>query len=247
MLRLFFALFILTSLLKAEVIDLNDDQKHNFLECINTEKSLPKEGWIKSLFLYGKGFGCLEELLNRSRPDFYSLSVLEILSGTKIDSRNNSTIINNNKYSWEKQLYINPDFIKWVQNNGIISQTNDKLYALADAFYKKQRGFILSFIHAYDYITKKEDFEKELELYKQKIATGYVLRHLFDRYHHKIQKLYPNESADQITFGIGFWFRREIDGSKKDIYNLIVKLIANHEKKSDKHKDQPLQQPKLSW
>ena len=234
--------------LNAQIINLDRHNQQRYLECIRAQKTLPGSGWIKSFFLYGKGMACADALLDSKRPDFYSLSSLETLSGISVDSRSHSQIVAKNQYSWEGQLFINPNFITWLSNNGIVSDKNSALFALAHDVYLKHQAFIHSFKTAYDYITTQNDFKKELILYKKKIVTGYVLRHLFDRYEKEIKRLYPKENAHQIIFGIGFWMRREIDNSKQAVHQLLLKLINNYESDvPSKDRSEGTKTPSMKW
>jgi hypothetical protein len=237
-------LLLQTSTLLASNVD--NTQKERFFNCMKKQKAVSDKGWIKSLFLYGEGMSCIDALVFPKRPDFYSLESLEALSGLSLDTRAASKIVKTNQYSWEKQLFINPNFVQWLRNNVLIAKNNTPLFVLADKFYKRHKKLIKSFIYSYEFITMTKKMEEELKLYKEKIASGYILRHLFDRYEKAIKKLYPQASSDQIIFGIGFWLRREIDGSRDAMHKLLVDFIGHYES-SDAMTEEVVDTPKMKW
>ena len=234
-----------SSLFAVNVSTVDTFQKESFLSCMSKQEAVDAKGWLKSLFLYGKGMSCIDALVFPARPDFYSLSSLEHLSGLNIDGRAESKIVKTNQYSWEKQLFINPDFVQWLRNNILIAKDNTPLFILADAFYKKHHKLISSFAQSYEFITMTKNMQDELTLYKKKIAKGYILRHLFDRYEKVIKKLYPQANSDQVVFGIGFWLRREIDGSREVMHQLLSDFIGHHEGANTLNK--AVTSPKMKW
>ena len=216
--------------LAQSVTNLLEDQIEQLQNCMKGHA--PNQyGWMNATFLYGEGMSCFDSLLNRKRPDFYSLSALELLSGLKLDSRKFSSIIAKDRYRGGHQLYLNPAFILWLEQNFIHKDKSTPLYINTLALYKEYKDFVRSFALAYDYIMHENSFTKEFDFYKEIVKSrSDVVDYLFKKYQAGVTSRYRDvANKDAIVYGIGFWMRRTIDASKVPLKKLLDTLLKTYD------------------
>ena len=212
------------------VINLDKSQKNQLNSCLKGQAP-SNDGWMNALFLYGEGMACFDKLLDRKRPDFYSLSALEILSGLKLDSRKFSSIIAKDRYRSGKQLFLSPLFVTWLEDNFIIKDKASTMFVNYANIYKEYAAFVRSFALAYHYVNKVKSFQKEYLAYLKASKVPYqTVEYLFKRYQHDIHSRYRDvTNPDAIIYSIGFWMRRTIDKSKEPLKKLLDTLLQTYD------------------
>ena len=199
--------------------------------------------WVRDILFYSDGAICLN-FSGRREGNFYDLSGLEQAMGTTLDLRPNSSVVSGGAYSLDTQLLINPLAAKWVAENFTgLKKRSRELYEFAQNIYNKNNGVARSFVYAYDYLTQYDDYEKQLQAYKEAVADGMNMLDFLQRFKPAKDQGYDNRLDDfdgegwigyddgysRFRFAVGFWLRRGIDGSLYAFKELMEKMMQDYD------------------
>lgn len=224
---------------------LSDAAKAQLLRCFG---EIPADrSWLRDVFFYHDGMKCLSFNTYRDVSYvFYNLSLLEELSGLPLDTRPDSTIVAEDNYSSGAQLLLNPAFVKWLDVNFTqLQEKNPPLHAFAQKVYGSQKEIARSFVFAYEYLTKYDDYQKQIQLYKKEAeASEYPDMLSFlkqfrpdpQQGYDKVANDYDDEGytgfedgINRFRFAVGFWLRRGIDGTASDFKSLLASLMQEYD------------------
>lgn len=223
---------------------LSEEDKSKLFHCL---KEIPSgNGWLRELFFYNDGMACLNFAHTRTGPrSFYNLALLEQASGVPLDSRPESKIVAEDNYSIRGQLMINPELVRWLDANFTgLQEKSPLLYSLAKEAYESKKGVVRSFVFAYEYLVKYDNYQNQIYQYDE-AAWGnradmldYLKRFspAPEQGYDKTKDDYDDggntgyrDGINRFRFAVGFWLRRGIDSTADDFKNLLVKIMQEYD------------------
>ncbi|MDR2442260.1 MAG: hypothetical protein LBE31_01915 [Deltaproteobacteria bacterium] len=204
---------------------------------------------------------CFEHFETFPEPyDTYSYELnelLETISNLTLDRR--GPWQNFDPYGDTDFLHWNPDFITWVEHNLILSARNPNLpdYQVRLKLYLANRYRLLRMAYAWEYLNKYNDIEDEAKKYqeanlgpfKDEMLT-YLARFKPDprqnyddgSFNEKLEGdiEWVSASYDDEMYGfrfeVGFWLRRQLDGTALQLSSLLARTIELYDPQWDKAK-----------
>lgn len=182
-------------------------------------------------FIYGEHeheFGIKRSVLkylsqNQVVEDSSTIHLFQSLSGLLPYSDNDSTL----PFS-----YVNVRFIEWAAEN-IIPSPNQYLheYSYQQLYNGILKGFFRKLVLSHIYLERVYDFEKSSKLYLDQInkdPTG-CIDFLYEKFG-KLELIDSNKDDLANSYNdhvfIGFWLRRQMDGSKQKLKEILDKFMT---------------------
>lgn len=130
---------------------------------------------------------------------------------------------------------VNVDAVTWLSNN-IIPAPDTPINGVSaqDIYDKNLRNFFRSMKFYYDYLHNELNLDYELMLYKEMIAeedSSMAGSWLYFWYNRKDYGSEINMEVNPHQF-MGFWLRRELDGSADALHDALLKIINLYDKES---------------
>lgn len=137
--------------------------------------------------------------------------------------------------------HVNPDFVEWFAEN-MIPKAGERIgKQTAQAIYS-EIGYPIfrNLVVSHDYL-EKIGFDQAVDDYKNKVAEldhtdldPELITYLYETYTiHLAEEPLPEQYYASSCFAggtaCGFWIRRRIDGSEKNIWNLVERVVQEYD------------------
>ncbi len=178
---------------------------------------------------YGNLHGAFEEVFNLN-ADVYG--TIETLSGIKC--------FTNEDDEDAKFSHLNPKIVKWLYAQLPAKTLSVKGYACEQIYKTIFSNVIHMYVAAYYYVNFENDKDEIIKEYEKVMYTDdYNLDKLEDLYLDALPDYpdYYDGTALTAPMTIGFWVRREIDGSADELWKYLQKFMNEYDKEwFDKNK-----------
>ena len=200
--------------------------------------------WLKDFFYYSNGVECFN-LLGPDRGSFSDVRSVERTIGISLDVRPMSPsgehIGKSGPFSY---IHFNPMVTRWVAENFTnLRSTNPELFSQTQAAYNKNQNIARSFVHAYEYLTRYDNYDKQIQEYKKAAVRGDDMLTWLERFKPSPKQKYDvyfddfdgngeigyPDGYNRFRFAVGFWLRRGIDGSAHSFKTLMDTLMKEYD------------------
>ncbi|MBN1150049.1 hypothetical protein JXA84_02380 [candidate division WOR-3 bacterium] len=126
--------------------------------------------------------------------------------------------------------YYNPEIIIWGYQNLIPLPEDEFLdQTYREVYHRVFQRFFRMMTESFLYLERERNVEQEAELYREKVVLGRVDALLFleDRYKGVLEEYQVRDGYSEWTVGmaIGFWLRRNLDGTDVYLWEGLTKLM----------------------
>lgn len=181
---------------------------------------------IDGIVLYGGITDGASRVLKVKQRGFYNLSSIEKLSGHKIYKRKSNTLKNFSRF--------NPKIIRWGHQN-LVPQPGDTLYQhtyqqVYDAIFRR---FFRLMADSYLFVNHARSAKTEARAYlkamKRRRFDG--IAYLHRRYRNELSAYNVARNSTNFTpqMAIGFWIRRHVDGTDKELSTGLQKVLNTYD------------------
>ena len=196
--------------------------------------------WLNDFFFYSDAIDCFD-LAGPGKTHFFDTLSLERTIGLALEVRPKSTIEGANSLG---QTYYNPMVARWIIENFTGLKANSpELFALAQTAYDKQRYIARSFVYAYVYLTLYDNFDKQVQAYKEAANRDENMLEWLERFTPNPKQNYDiyfhdfdgdgwigyRDGYNRFRYAVGFWLRRGIDGSAHAFKTLMTDLMKEYD------------------
>ncbi len=203
--------------------ELYNDNSGNSLQYLMDGKHQFMAG-VDGIVFYGGLHRAFKKVFDLSSDAYESV---EILSGIECFSQ---TVENDNT----KFNYLNPEIVKWLYIQ--IPDKNLKIrnYTCKEIYQTIFSRLFRMHVKAYYYVNYDNNKDKIIEQYQQVMyVDDYNLNKLEDLYDGALPEFDTYRDGTNLTpaMAIGFWVRREIDGSADELWKYLKKFMRKYDKK----------------
>ena len=219
------------------------------LSCL--QKQPESMQWVKDVFFYQGGVDCFD-LIGPGKHSFYNLPIIERTIGLNLDIREGVT-----PESVNGQFFLNPLIGHWVVENftGVQAAFPD-LFAKGQSIYEKNKHIARSFVYSYIYLTRYDNFDKQVQAYKKAASEDQDMLEYLRQFMPAPEQAYDTAQYDfdisfadagypdgysRFRFAVGFWLRRGIDGSAQSFKSAMDALMQEYD--ADWYAQQTAKQP----
>ncbi|MDR0354647.1 MAG: hypothetical protein LBJ64_02780 [Deltaproteobacteria bacterium] len=223
--------------------ELDDLQRESIVSCLKNINDGTE--WATDVLQYQKGMSCFN-LSGKDYDLFFQTNIFEDLSDILIDQRNadrNPEFYEDIHFSPDDFIHVNKEFLDWLDRSFVSLPTDpeDPGFKSRKALFDRFENHVKPLVYAYEYLTKHADLLSAAEEYEKASQFDYhdnMLEYL-GRYrpapdqNYSLDLEYANnpqtgyaDGINRFRFSVGFWLRRQLDGSLIQCRDLLRKTFS---------------------
>lgn len=187
---------------------------------------------IRGMLYYANLGECFSYMTQEKVYDFYDYRTIEAVAGMKAFSRDQKE---------DASLpfsFVNPEIVKWGYTNLIPDPDTYVLGESCQTHYdQRYKRFFRLMAASYVHMNNQMDMDTELDWYQRNLYSdpNYTGLSLLDQRYGSIMPEYDAYGTDiynpwHSSYSFGFWVRRHIDGSDKELWKGLTKLLNTYDK-----------------